>query len=296
MIVHDTLYVFLCFRSDYKLMVVFSILKRFLFPLIACFAPFSLGKGFSSWTLDFLSNLFVKWESLFKLSTCDRNLQKCASLAAKNSEFHVLLPHLPVIGCICCQEWLEIGETKHPNPGASWKQRFSLHHYFIFITIGFDLHSSLLFVLYFWSFRASKQLQTPHFTQLAGCFIFFLGGYSFNHFFHHLFHQPTFKTPIGRSNLQRTDQPSHAPELQSSNGLRLRIWRLAFRRVFTRYSPTGKSRHFCRVCYILYTHSTRICLFKVRFVTMNPHWRSSFSRSKGCNSSFLLEWFFLRII
>ena len=74
-------YVFLCFRSDSKLMVVFSILKCFLFPLIACFVPFSLGKGFSKWTLDLL-------ESLFKPSTCDRNLQKCASLAVQNSEFH----------------------------------------------------------------------------------------------------------------------------------------------------------------------------------------------------------------
>ena len=69
--------------------------------------------------------------------------------------------------------------------------------------------------------RASKHKQTLHFTQLAGCFFFLL--LVFSTIFSPLFPPTNFQTPFERSNLQRTDQPSHAPELQSSNGLRLRI-------------------------------------------------------------------------
>ncbi len=165
--------------------------------------------------------------------------------------------------------------------------------WFLYSSYDFYLHSSLFFVLNSWSM--SKQVQTIHFTQLAGvfCFCFVFFQHFFNMFssmfstyftiFHHFFcpNPRQLGDSYSRSNLQRTDQPSHATELQSANGLRLRIWRWTDSTIFFSphrlpYGPMiGKLPSILVGCF-LYTHLIRIPYLKVGFVTENPHWRCSF--------------------
>ena len=212
-------------------MVVFSILQCFLFPLIACFVPFSLGKGFSSWTLD--------RESLFKPSTCDRNLQKCASLAVQNSEF-------PRFASASPSYWM------HLLSGMAWDWRdqasqprcqlkaslFHIHH---------NRFWSPQFCLACLVFLIQEQAQTnPSFHTIGRLFLFFVVG-----IFHHFF--TTFSTNQLSNALRKVKSPAHgsaftcsgAPIFQWATASNLTLVMAGFP-----YGPTGKSSHFCRVFYI----------------------------------------------